>query len=103
MSAASFTHLLRLDLNFHKISSKNTVFSVSRAIRSIEQGMRFFAGFFAPIAFEFLLLSGMLGLYCGPIYLANMILTFALFAQYSVRFSRQRIVQIRNRKDAEKK
>ena len=88
MAAASFTHLLKLDLNFHKISSKNTVFGVSRAIRSIESGMRFAVGFFAPIAFEFLLLCGMLGFYCGPLYLGNMILTFALYAQFSMWFSK---------------
>lgn len=65
--------------------------------------MRFAVGFFAPIAFEFLLLCGMLGFYCGPLYLGNMILTFALYAQYSLWFSKQRIVQIRKRRDVEKK
>ena len=60
VGAASFQHLLLLDLNFHKVSSKNTVFGVSRALRSIDSGMRFVIGFFSPIAFEFLLLCGML-------------------------------------------
>jgi len=60
VGAASFQHLLLLDLNFHKVSSKNTVFGVSRAIRSIESGMRFVIGFVTPLLFEFLLLCGML-------------------------------------------
>lgn len=95
VSAASFKHLLLLDMNFHKISSKNTVFGVSRAIRSIESGMRFGVGFFAPIAFEFLLLCGMLGAYCGPAYLGNMILTLGLYTKFSLWFSKERIKQIR--------
>ena len=103
MSSACFTHLLYLDLNFHKISSKNAVFAVMRAIRSIETGMKFSFGFFGPILFEFILLCGMLGFYCGPIYLVDMILTFAAYAQYSLWFSKRRVLQIRKRKDVEKK
>jgi len=49
-----------LDLNFHKVSSKNVVFEVNRALRSIESGLRFSIGMFAPIGFEFALLCGML-------------------------------------------
>jgi len=52
----SFTHLHALDLNFHKTSSKNTVFAINRAIRSIESALRFTLGFFTPVAVEFVLL-----------------------------------------------
>ncbi len=45
-----------LDIYFHKISSKNTVFAINRAIRSIESALRLTMGFFAPVAFEFILL-----------------------------------------------
>ncbi len=44
---ASFGHLHKLDLNYHKSSSKNTVFGINRALRSIDSGLRFFLGFFA--------------------------------------------------------
>ena len=66
LSFDSFKHLHSLDMNFHKTSSKNTVFAINRALRSIETGLRFVLGFFTPIAVEFMLLCGMLGFYCGP-------------------------------------
>ena len=56
----SFEHLHKLDLNFHKTSSKNTVFAINRAIRSIEAALRFGIGFAGPIVLEFALLCGML-------------------------------------------
>ena len=83
VSSASFTHLHNLDLSFHKVSSKNTVFGINRAIRSIESGLRFAVGFFSPIAFEFVLLCGMLWGYCGFPYLLNMIITLGCYTKYS--------------------
>ena len=92
-----------LDLNFHKASSKNTVFGINRALRSIESGMRFAVGFAAPIAFEFFLLCGMLQFYCGPQYLLNMLFTLSCYAKFTSNFSKKRIVYIRDRKNTEKK
>jgi len=103
ISHESFVHLHALDLNFHKTSSKNTVFAINRAIRSIESALRFTLGFATPIVVEFTLLCGMIGFYCGPIYLANMITTLGLYAYFSKVFSDKRRVQIRQKKDAEKK
>ena len=92
VSKQAFTHLHKLDMNFHKVSSKNTVFAINRAIRSIESGMRFAVGFFSPIAFEFILLCGMLQFYCGPIYLANMLATLGLYAHFTKTYSKKRVV-----------
>jgi ABC-type bacteriocin/lantibiotic exporter with double-glycine peptidase domain len=60
ISVHSFNHLHALDIYFHKISSKNTVFAINKAIRSIESALRFTLGFFTPVAFEFILLCGTL-------------------------------------------
>ena len=103
ISYDAFKHLHALDLNFHKTSSKNTVFAINRAVRSIESAMRFTLGFFTPVAVEFILLCGMLQFYCGPQYLGNMLVTLGLYAYYSKTFSDKRRVQIRERKNAEKK
>ena len=92
-----------LDINFHKISSKNTVFGINRAIRSIESGLRFTIGFFGPIFFEFFLLCGMLQFYCGTPYLVNMLVTLGLYAQFTSISSKKRVVIIRDRKNFEKK
>lgn len=90
MSFDAFTHLHSLDLNFHKTSSKNTVFAINRAIRSIESALRFTLGFFTPVAVEFLLLCGMLQFYCGPKYLFNMLVTLGLYTYFSKTFSQTR-------------
>lgn len=92
-----------MDLNFHKSSSKNTVFAINRAVRSIESAMRFTLGFFTPVAVEFLMLCGMLSIYCGPKYLVNMLFTLGCYTYYSKTFSEARRVQIREKKNAEKK
>jgi len=103
LSTKVFSHLHALDASFHKISSKNTVFSVNRGIRSIEPGLRFTIGFFSPIAFEFMLLCGMLSMYCGPLYLANMLATLGAYTKFSRDLSKARVVQIRERKNLDKK
>ena len=92
ISFDAFKHLHALDLNFHKTSSKNTVFAINRAVRSIESALRFSLGFFTPVFVEFNLLCGMLLFYCGPHYLGNMIVTLALYAYYSKTFSDKRRV-----------
>ena len=103
ISFDAFKHLHALDLNFHKTSSKNTVFAINRAIRSIEGALRFVLGFFTPVFVEFTMLCGMLYFYCGPAYLANMLITLGFYTYFSKSFSEMRRVQIRERKDAEKK
>lgn len=79
-----------MDLNFHKTSSKNTVFAINRAIRSIESALRFGLGFFTPVAVEFVMLCVMLQFYCGPKYLGNMIITLGLYTYFSKTFSAKR-------------
>jgi len=36
ISLNCFSHMQSLDIDFHKTSSKNTVFAINRALRSIE-------------------------------------------------------------------
>jgi ATP-binding cassette, subfamily B, heavy metal transporter len=92
-----------LDLTYHKTSSKNTVFAINRALRSIESGLRFSLGFFTPVAIEFLLLCGMMGFYCGPKYLANMLITLSLYTAFTKQVSNYRRQEMQNKKEAEKK
>jgi ABC-type transport system involved in Fe-S cluster assembly fused permease/ATPase subunit len=92
-----------LDIYFHKISSKNTVFAINKAIRSIESALRFVLGFFMPVAFEFVLLCATLQLYCGTPYLANMLVTLSVYTIFSKKYSAYRQNIIRTRKNNEKK
>lgn len=101
-SVKCFTHLHALDIYFHKISSKNTVFAINKALRSIESALRFTLGFFTPVAFEFVLLCGMLQFYCGAPYLLNMLVTLSLYTVFSKQYSAYRQQIIRKRKNQEK-
>ena len=78
----------QLDFNFHKSSSKNVVFGINRALRSVESGLRFGIGFISPILFEFILLCGMLQFYCGTLYLVNMLGTLAIYTKFTSDYSR---------------
>jgi len=82
-------------MNFHKTSSKNTVFAINRAIRSIESALRFGLGFATPVALEFIMLCSMIQLVCGPKYLFNMLVTLSLYTYFSKTFSAKRRVEIR--------
>ena len=90
ISLNAFQHLHQLDIYYHKISSKNTVFAINRAIRSIESALRFTLGFFAPVAFEFILLCATLQFYCGFPYLANMLVTLGFYTALTKRYSAYR-------------
>ena len=102
ISFNAFTHLHNLDIDFHKTSSKNTVFAINRAMRSIESAGRFTLGFFTPVAVEFLMLCGMLYFYCGPKYLMNMMVTLSLYTYFTKIVSDTRRIQMNDKKNAEK-
>ena len=90
----SFNHLHDLDLNYHKAGSKNTVFGINRALRSLDQGLRFFLGLFAQMGMEFLLLCVALQFYCGQKYFLNMAITFAFYTLFTNKFKDSRLKQI---------
>lgn len=79
-----------LDLYFHKVSAKNTVFAINKALRSIESAVRFSLGMFAPVILEFFMLCGMLNFYCGSYYLGNMLITLALYTTFTKTYSGKR-------------
>jgi len=91
-----------LDIDFHKTSSKNTVFAVNRAIRSIESGMRFTMGFALPIVMEFGILCTVIWGLMGPMYLGNTLLTLGLYTYFTKSFSEIRRVQMQKKKNVEK-
>lgn len=103
ISFDSFKHLHSLDLSFHKTSSKNTVFAINRALRSIDSGVRFSLGFATPLALEFFFLCGVMQFYCGSKYLGNMLFTLGAYTYYTKTVSNYRRKELFNRKEAEKK
>jgi ATP-binding cassette, subfamily B, heavy metal transporter len=81
LSETVFAHVHSLDLLYHKTSTKNTLFAVNKAMDSIENSIRFIAGFITPLALEFSLISGLIGVYFGPMYLLN---TWGMLGIYTV-------------------
>ena len=90
VSQKAFIHMHSLDIYFHKISSKNTVFAINKAIHSLESVLRFTLGMFAPVALEFAMLCVTLQLYCGTPYLVNMLITFSAYSYFSKEYSTYR-------------
>lgn len=83
ISTKSFDHLHKLDLNYHKIRARNSVFTINRALRSIEGALRFFMGRLTGMMVEFAFLAFAMGAFCGPFYMLNMIATFGLYLKYT--------------------
>lgn len=103
IASASFDHQLDLDLYYHKKGSKNTVFEINRALRSLDQGLRFFLGFFSQMFLEFVFLCFALQLKCGSRYFLNMIVTFIAYTVFTNSYSEKRIKQIRDKKSIDKR
>ena len=102
ISNASYEHLLYMDLNYHKMSSKNSVFSINRALSSIENGLKFLLYFFTAIIVELGLLSISIGVFCGPLYLVNFLFTFFLHSKFTREVSKDRMIPVREKKNYEK-
>lgn len=98
-----FDQIHQLDLLYHKNSSKTQIFAVNKAIEAIDNGCRFLVGFLSPIIVEFGLVSAMIGLYCGPLYLANVIGMLGIYTLYTKRYSKVRQQYIRKRFKENKK
>jgi ABC-type transport system involved in Fe-S cluster assembly fused permease/ATPase subunit len=79
------------------------VFAINRALRSIDSGLRFGLGFATPVIVEFFLLCGMMQFYCGPKYLANMLITLGVYTRFTKQISDYRRKEMFDRKEAEKK
>jgi len=90
-----FDQIHELDLLYHKNSSKTQIFAVNKAIEAIDNGCRFLVGFLSPIIVEFGLVSAMIGLYCGPLYLANVIGMLTVYTMFTKRYSKTRQQYIR--------
>jgi ABC-type transport system involved in Fe-S cluster assembly fused permease/ATPase subunit len=52
---------------------------------------------------EFGFLCFALGAFCGPLYLGNLVLTFAAYLRYTKQMGKERIGQVRAKKEFEKK
>jgi ABC-type multidrug transport system fused ATPase/permease subunit len=91
VSVHSYNHLHELDLNYHKAGSKNTVFGINRALRSLDMGLRFLLGLFAQMGVEFGFLCVALQFYCGKKYFLNMIITFLVYSIFTNKFKDSRM------------
>ena len=87
----------RLDLNYHKQSSKNTVFAINRALRSLEGGLKLVLGVFSSMAIEFTFLCVALTYTCGPRYLLNMLFTLGAYTYYTNYVSTKRIAVMKQK------
>lgn len=103
IAKTAFRHLHELDLVYHRQSSKNTVFAINRALRSVDTGLRFFLGFAAQMGFELAAVFGAVAFSCGKKYLGAMIATFILYAWYTKVVSAKRIGIIKEKMQIDKK
>ena len=95
ISNQSFYQLHKLDLVYHKQGARNSVFTVNRALRSLETRLRFFFGFFSRMALQVGFLGIALGTQCGSIYMINLLATFFAYCQFTRYKSLQRMPIVR--------
>ena len=75
-------------MNYHRAKSKETVFEINRATKSLESGLYYALGDVIRQVFEIIFIG--LGLYftSGPKYLAMMVGTFTLYTLWTLQQAR---------------
>ena len=48
LSVDVFKHMQKLDLSFHKKSTRDSIFAINKAIAGVDAGYRFVLGFIGP-------------------------------------------------------
>ena len=97
-----FGHIHSLDFLYHRSGTRDTMYAISRAIRNVENGLRFMLQALAPVIVEFVMLCGMLWAYCGGLYVLNILGTVGVYAVYTKWFAKKRQVYLRERQNTEK-
>jgi len=103
LSHRIFEHIHNLDLSFHRSGTRNTLYATSRAVRNVESGLRFILSHLTPTLVEFVMLGGMLSIYCGAKYAVDIVITVGAYSWFTKWYSNKRIELIRRRKDVEKR
>lgn len=88
LSNKLFEHILSMDLFFHRSDTRGTLYATSRALRSLEGGLRFALSHIAPVFIEFVMLGGMLSVYCGVKYALNIFITVAFYTWFTKWYSK---------------
>lgn len=88
LSNRLFEHILSLDLSFHRSGTRGTLYATSRAVRNLETGLRFILSHLTPTFIEFVMLGGMLSVYCGIKYAADIFVTVAIYTWFTKWYSK---------------
>lgn len=88
LSNQLFEHIHNLDLSFHRSGTRNTMYATSRAIRNLETGLRFILSHMTPTLIEFIMLGGMLSVFCGAKYTIDIFVTVGIYAWFTKWYSK---------------
>jgi len=87
LSYKLFEHILSLDLSFHRSGTRNTLYATSRAVRNLEAGLRFMISHLVPTFIEFVMLGGLLSVYCGVKYALDIFITVGIYTCFTKWYS----------------
>lgn len=85
----SFDQMHRLDINYHKSKSKDTVIEINKALKSLELGVYYFLSDTIRHITEFGLISFAYLKFCGPKYFAIFMTSFYLYTYATFRFTKK--------------
>mmetsp|Transcript_14140 Transcript_14140/g.24011 ORF Transcript_14140/g.24011 Transcript_14140/m.24011 type:complete len:142 (-) Transcript_14140:1340-1765(-) len=84
----SFNHLHRLDLNYHKANSKDTVYEINKAMKSLEMGSYYLLGDVLRLFFEASFVGAALYFTAGWKYFSILFITLASYTGWTVFHSK---------------
>lgn len=79
----SFEHLHRLDLGYHRANSKNSVFEINQAVRSMDQGLYYFFADIVRYAVQLGFIGVAMWKFAGPTYMWQMFATLAVYTGWT--------------------
>lgn len=87
VSTKVFKHLHKLDFTFHQESTRITLYSVDRSMKSVESYLRFTMMHIVPTTFELILASGVVWYSCGWPYLVTLGGTVGTYYIFTTRYT----------------
>ena len=79
----SFDHLHKLDLNYHQAHSKNSVYEINKAVRSLFVGGYNLLADITRYSLRFLMINFAVLYLGGPKYMFNIIINFIIYFKWT--------------------
>jgi ABC-type transport system involved in Fe-S cluster assembly fused permease/ATPase subunit len=85
--ATSFDKMHQLDINYHKLNSKDTVFEINKAVSALEDGVYYLLGDVLRLSTQLVFVSSSIWAFCGFKYFAMLAAALTVYTSWTTKMS----------------